>query len=260
VPKSATHVLKNVPSSSIEAGGPVMWFGDVAPDQRPTDAFSLVYDTDPVEEEFEILGLPRAVLQVSADAPLAQWYVLCDIAPDGAVTLVASAGQNGAHRESDENPKALPVGQEFPSRSSCTSRPGPSRRAIACAWPSTTPTGRCYGPPLPRDHHPASARARGSCFPSCLSRSGRGRPSCLRLRAEPVTAYGTVKEETTGLRRDRHRRAGRAERLHPRHRLSTPGPTSTRGARACSTRKIVHEVQDEHPERRPRCAASTASS
>ena len=30
----------------VEAGGPVMWWGDVAHDQRPTDAFSLVYDCD----------------------------------------------------------------------------------------------------------------------------------------------------------------------------------------------------------------------
>ncbi|MCI0633043.1 MAG: CocE/NonD family hydrolase, partial [Actinobacteria bacterium] len=96
----------------VEAGGPVMWWGDAAHDQRPTDAFSLVYDSEPLEEELEILGLPRALLQVSADAPLANWFArLCDVAPDGAVTLVAGAGVNGAHRESARRPEPLVPGQ-----------------------------------------------------------------------------------------------------------------------------------------------------
>jgi putative CocE/NonD family hydrolase len=115
VPAETVHSLRNVPTNGIEAGGPVMWYGDVAPDQRPTDAWSLVYDGEPLLEDVEILGLPKALLQVSADAPLAQWFVrLSDVAPDGTVTLVAQAGQNGAHRESDEHPKALVPGQEFP--------------------------------------------------------------------------------------------------------------------------------------------------
>jgi len=54
------HALRYVPSSGLEAGGPVMWWGDVAHDQRPTDAYSLVYDTDPLESDTEILGLPMA--------------------------------------------------------------------------------------------------------------------------------------------------------------------------------------------------------
>jgi hypothetical protein len=110
-PAGGTHLLRYVPTTGIEAGGPVMWFGDVAPDQRPTDAFSLVYDTDPLEEEVEILGLPRAVLRVSADAPLAHWFArLSDVAPDGTVTLVTAAGFNGAHRESARAPKPLESG------------------------------------------------------------------------------------------------------------------------------------------------------
>jgi len=66
----AIHQLRYVPSIGIEAGGPVMWWGDVAHDQRPTDAFSLVYDSDALESEVEILGLPRVLLKVSADAPV----------------------------------------------------------------------------------------------------------------------------------------------------------------------------------------------
>jgi hypothetical protein len=112
---AAVEELRYVPTTGVEAGGPVMWFGDVAPDQRPSDAYSLVYETPPLEENLEILGLPRAALQVSADAPHADWFArLNDVAPDGTVTLVANAGQNGAHRISAREPKDLTPGERFP--------------------------------------------------------------------------------------------------------------------------------------------------
>lgn len=115
VPEKVTHSLRNVPSTGIEAGGPVMWWGDVAPDQRPTDAFSLVYDTSVLQGDLEILGLPKAMLMVSANAPHANWFVrLSDVAPDGTVTQVAGAGFNGTHRESARNPKPLNIGGTFP--------------------------------------------------------------------------------------------------------------------------------------------------
>ena len=46
-PAAAVHQLRYVPTAGMEAGGPVMWWGDVPPDQTPTDAYSLVYDTEP---------------------------------------------------------------------------------------------------------------------------------------------------------------------------------------------------------------------
>jgi putative CocE/NonD family hydrolase len=115
VPAATTHSLRNVPTVGLEAGGPVMWWGDVPPDQTPTDAYSLVYDTDPLTEDLEILGLPLAQLRVSADAPLANWFArLNDVAPDGTVTQVAGAAQNGAHRKSAESPEPLVPGETFP--------------------------------------------------------------------------------------------------------------------------------------------------
>jgi len=114
-PVAAAEQLRYVPTTGVEAGGPVMWFGDVAPDQRPTDAFSLVYDTPALREDLEILGLPKALLEVSADAPLAHWFArVNDVAPDGTVTLVANAGQNGAHRESAREPSPIEPGRRFP--------------------------------------------------------------------------------------------------------------------------------------------------
>jgi predicted acyl esterase len=115
VPDSETHCLRYIPTVGIEASGPVMWWGDLPPDQRPVDTYSLVYDTNPLQDNLEILGFPQTLLNVSADAPLANWIVrLSDVAPDGTVTLVAGAGLNGAQRESAEDPKPLKPGQIYP--------------------------------------------------------------------------------------------------------------------------------------------------
>ncbi|MFN0180011.1 MAG: CocE/NonD family hydrolase [Gemmatimonadales bacterium] len=114
-PPDTVARLRYHPTTGVEAGGPVMWFGDVAPDQRPTDAFSLVYQTEPLGADLEILGLPRALLRVAADVPLAHWFVrLSDVAPDGTVTLITGAGQNGAHRRSARAPEAIEPGRPFP--------------------------------------------------------------------------------------------------------------------------------------------------
>ena len=105
------HELKYVPSIGGEAG---FWWGDFATDQRPTDAYSLIYDSAPVEKETAIFGWPRAQLQVSADAPLADWFVrLSDVAPDGTVTLITGAGQSGAQRESAAYPADLEPGRKY---------------------------------------------------------------------------------------------------------------------------------------------------
>jgi putative CocE/NonD family hydrolase len=114
-PGEGTHDLGYVPTVGMEAGGTVLWWGEVVPDQRPVDAFSLVYQTAPLEEDLEILGMPKALLNASASAPLAHWFArLSDVAPDGTATLVAGAGLNGAHRESAEKPTPLESGRVYP--------------------------------------------------------------------------------------------------------------------------------------------------
>ncbi len=113
-PAATTHRLGYVPTTGFEAGGPVMWWGDVAHDQRGTDAFSLVYDSGPLEEDLEILGFPHAILTVAADATRANWIArLSDVAPDGTVTQVAGAAMNGTHRVSAREPRALVPGEPF---------------------------------------------------------------------------------------------------------------------------------------------------
>jgi hypothetical protein len=108
---TSTHRLKYVPSVGAEAG---FWWGELLPDQRPVDAYSLVYDSPPLKEEVSILGFPRAILFASATARLANWFArLSDVAPDGGVTLVTGAGLSGAQRESDENPTDLEPGKVY---------------------------------------------------------------------------------------------------------------------------------------------------
>ncbi len=114
-PRAGQRTLRYQPATGIEAGGPVMWFGDVTPDLAPGDRAALNFDTAPLVAPLEIMGLPRAMLDVSATAPQAHWIVrVSDVAPDGRVTLVASAGQNGAHRRSARQPEAIRPGERFP--------------------------------------------------------------------------------------------------------------------------------------------------
>ena len=111
-PSPGSHSLGYVPSAGSAAG---FWWGEILPDQRPADAFSLVYDSGPLEADTEILGFPKALLSASADAPLANWFVrLSDVAPGGEVTLVTGAGLSGAQRESASHPKPLEPGRLTP--------------------------------------------------------------------------------------------------------------------------------------------------
>ena len=103
------HRLKYVPSIGVEAG---FWWGELLSDQRPVDAFSLVYDSPPLEEDVAIMGRPHALLKATADAPLANWFArLSDVAPDGQVTQITGAGLSGAQRDSMSDPKPLEPGK-----------------------------------------------------------------------------------------------------------------------------------------------------
>lgn len=110
--ESEQHILGYVPSSGVEAG---FWWGDLTDDQRNADAYSLSYETDALQEDTAILGRPDVHLNVSASAPLADWFArLSDVAPDGTVTLVAGAGVSGAQRSSMESPSELVPGEIYP--------------------------------------------------------------------------------------------------------------------------------------------------
>jgi len=111
VAKPDIHRLKYVPSIGVEAG---FWWGELLSDQRPVDAFSLVYDSGPLEGDLAIMGRPHALLKAAADAPLANWFArLADVAPDGQVTQITGAGLSGAQREFMSDPKPLEPGKFY---------------------------------------------------------------------------------------------------------------------------------------------------
>jgi hypothetical protein len=249
---AASAQLRYLPTTGVEAGGPVMWFGDVAPDQRPTDAFSLVYETPPLEEDLEILGLPKALLQVSADAPLAHWFArVNDVAPDGTVTLVANAGQNGAHRESARDPKAIEPGRRFPLEIELhfTSWVFPKghrlRLSVSNAqWPMIWPTPYAMtttlymgaeGSRLVLPVVPPAERPRPDYHP-IEPREGR-LPGFESLDAGTPSGYGEISSV------DRNPRTGAAKVV----------ATSTSASRMPwgeehNTESITHEAEDDRPE------------
>ena len=111
----AIHSLKYKPSVGLAGGGPVMWWGNIPPDQQSMDDYSLIYDSHPLDSPLEILGMPRAILKVSADVSRANWVVrICDVAPDSSVTQVGGAAFNGTHRKSAREPEDLIPGKVFP--------------------------------------------------------------------------------------------------------------------------------------------------
>jgi uncharacterized protein len=92
-PPDGSVALRYVPSAGVEAGH---WWGELTPDQRGADAFSLVFDTPPLADDLEILGFPVVEISGCADAEPMHWFGrLCDVAPDGTVTLVTGAGRSG---------------------------------------------------------------------------------------------------------------------------------------------------------------------
>jgi predicted acyl esterase len=147
-PGDAVHQLKYVPSAGVEVSGFSLWEGDLTPDQRPADAFSLVYDTEPLTEKVAVLGLPEAFLRASASALLADWYVrVSDVAPDGRATLVGQGGISGALQDSLTAPQDLEPGKIYSLRvpmrfTSWVFEPGHQiRMAVSNAtWPMIWPT------------------------------------------------------------------------------------------------------------------------
>jgi putative CocE/NonD family hydrolase len=104
-PKNSTDKLRYIPSNGVQAG---LWWGELTNDQRPSDAYSLVYDSAPLENETAILGFPHVELNVSSTAPLADWMArLSDVAPDGTTTLITGAAKSGAQRVSADSPQEL---------------------------------------------------------------------------------------------------------------------------------------------------------
>ena len=88
--------------------------GDLPSNQRYEDGLATCFTSAPLTERMEILGFPTVTATVSADQPNALLAVrLCDIAPDGASTLVSWGMLNLTHRDSHAQPAPLEPGQPY---------------------------------------------------------------------------------------------------------------------------------------------------
>ncbi len=85
--------------------------GDLPPDQRAEDGMALCFTSEPLPERIELLGYPSVTLTLAVDRPLALIVVrLCDVAPDGASTMISRGLLNLTHRRSREQPSPMTPG------------------------------------------------------------------------------------------------------------------------------------------------------
>ncbi len=108
----APRRLRGRQTTGLDGG---VWCGDGSPadfglDQRGDDGASLCWDSAPLEDRFELLGRGHATLRVSVDRRQALLAVrVCDVAPDGASTLVARGVLNLSRREGHDRTVPMPV-------------------------------------------------------------------------------------------------------------------------------------------------------
>jgi putative CocE/NonD family hydrolase len=81
-------------------------------DQRPDEALSLTYTSDPLESELALLGWARARLIVETPVPVLGFAVsLSDVGPDGSSHLIAKGMLNATRRESLTEPTPVSAGE-----------------------------------------------------------------------------------------------------------------------------------------------------
>jgi uncharacterized protein len=87
---------------------------DLPSDQRDEDGGSLVFETEPLDDTCEVLGLPTVDLEVSSDRPNAMVAArLSDVAPNGEATRVTYGVLNLTHRDGSASPRPLEPGRSY---------------------------------------------------------------------------------------------------------------------------------------------------
>jgi len=150
---SFSRSVSSLQSTGIDGG---VWTGDGGPadfalDQRPDDGASLCWDSAPLSERLELLGKCEVQLELSADRRTALVAVrVCDVAPDGASTLIARGLLNLARREGHDRTVPMapgePVTVRVPCQSTAYAVPAGHRIRLAVSnsywpivWPSAEP-------------------------------------------------------------------------------------------------------------------------
>ncbi|MDZ7906927.1 MAG: CocE/NonD family hydrolase [Gemmobacter sp.] len=112
----ALHLAVNTPQHlGLHTGEffPMGLNAEMPGDQRPDDALSVCFDTDPLQG-LDLLGQAVLRLRLTSDKPFAHLIArLCDVAPDGRSVRICHGILNLRHRDSMEHPTPVPVGEAF---------------------------------------------------------------------------------------------------------------------------------------------------
>ncbi len=177
------------PQTTGAASGGWCPFGspeELPSDQRPDDARSLVFDSVPLRERFEILGSCELLVRVACDSPGGLLAArIEDVFPDGESARVTYGLLDLTHRDGHERPRALVPGQTYEitlrfKDAAYAFVPGHRvRLALSTAyWPIAWP------PPW---QFSLTVHARGSCLRLPV-RPPRAEDSGLRSFEEPESA------------------------------------------------------------------------
>ena len=91
--------------------------GEMPADQRMDDSGSLTFDSAPLTQDLDLLGVPALELEFSVDRPVAQVGVrLSDLFPDGAVQRATYAVFNLNHLGGHDKPQRLEPGKRYRAR------------------------------------------------------------------------------------------------------------------------------------------------
>jgi uncharacterized protein len=116
---AVTRTIASNEASGSDAGTWIGWgrTSDGAPDQRHEDAVALCFESEPLEDDVEILGAATVTLGLAADQPLAVVAVrLCDVNDAGASLLVTRGVLNLTHRHGHATPVPVVPGVSEPVR------------------------------------------------------------------------------------------------------------------------------------------------
>jgi len=87
---------------------------DLPQEQTPDDQQSLVFDSQPLTSDLDVVGNPVLKIRVSADVPVAKLAVrLTQVTPEGKSWAVTMGLLNLTHRDSNERPSALEPGRSY---------------------------------------------------------------------------------------------------------------------------------------------------
>ncbi len=110
-------VTVSSPQTTGQAAGKWCAYGnwsDQPLDQRQEMGGQTIFDTEPLVEDFDVLGTPQLTVHVSSDRPQALLAAtLCEVFPDGAATRVSYGILNLTHRNSHEVPEPLAPGKAY---------------------------------------------------------------------------------------------------------------------------------------------------